>query len=198
MAQRNFRAVWRSVSSENHFHLRPTTCFSEGCLFTEPGLEPVVGVNPSFPVASLQGQEVSGQPSNSTANFKRRPPSPLVKIGSRYRKSAAKTGRRAKWTMALKNGTPISLCNILSRKTGLPLFPAEASQKGMFHVHSLFKGGFRKPLSIMMVNNRSLVFRPIKANLPYFSSKDRDTKKEQALHITFLHSDWFIAQNQSF
>ena len=38
-------------------------------------------------------------------------------------------------------------------------------------MHSLFKGGFRKPLSIMMVNNRSLVFRPIKANFPCFSSR---------------------------
>ena len=38
----------------------------------------------------------------------------------------------------------------------VPLFPAGATQKGMFH--SLFKGVFRKLLS--MVNNRSLVFRP--------------------------------------
>ena len=67
------------------------------------------------------------------------------------------------------NGTRISVRNILSRKTGLsftdvPFFPAEATQKGMFH--SFFKGVFRKLLS--MVNNRSLVFRPMKGNFPCF------------------------------
>ena len=28
--------------------------------------------------------------------------------------------------------------------------------------------------------------------------QDRDTKKEQALSITFSHSDWFISQNERF
>ena len=100
---------------------------------------------PPFPCGVLQGQKGRGQPSNSRGNFQRWPPSPFIKIGSRYRKSAAKGSLGVKWTMALKNGTWISVWNILSRNSDVPLFPAGATQKGMFH--SLFKGVFRKLLS---------------------------------------------------
>ena len=51
----------------------------------------------------------------------------------------------------------------------VPLFPAGATQKDMFH--SLFKGVFRKLLS--MVNNRSLVFWLMKANFPFPSSSPK-------------------------